>query len=360
MRSKLHVTPSPNLLNLAALLDPLGASPAHEHRIDWEEVYRLSALHLVTPILYQRLAETDRLADVPQDVRDALRHVFDLNAERNERQRRILHDTVRFLNEAGMEPLLLKGAVSLLPSQGPYAAARMLSDIDVLVPNVPPEAAAKVLLERGYTHMPGHEPRDSASCSHHLAPLFHPAGHGYVEIHRRAFMSARVPPAILPYEALCADAERVQWGELSLLVPSIGHRLLHNILHQQVQNTGRFLPSRCSLRQLFDFVLLRRDADAHGFDWQHLMTQLDGLGLDSATRSYLLSAELLFGQPMPEGVRLRRSHRAYHRIAWMLNRHRRLLSVAVLAERLTNLPRRLVTPSWYPMKLRAIRRSWQS
>lgn len=186
MRSKLHVTPSPNLLNLAALLDPLGASPAHEHRIDWEEVYRLSALHLVTPILYQRLAETDRLADVPQDVRDALRHVFDLNAERNERQRRILHDTVRFLNEAGMEPLLLKGAVSLLPSQGPYAAARMLSDIDVLVPNVPPEAAAKVLLERGYTHMPGHEPRDSASCSHHLAPLFHPAGHGYVEIHRRA------------------------------------------------------------------------------------------------------------------------------------------------------------------------------
>jgi len=94
------------------LLDPagVGLNPLADARVpDWVGIYRLAAAHLVAPSLYTALAARQRLEVVPEPVRIALAELHRLNAERNARLRAVLRDTVRLLNAAGFEPLLLKG-----------------------------------------------------------------------------------------------------------------------------------------------------------------------------------------------------------------------------------------------------------
>lgn len=325
--------------------------------MDWYGVYQIATSSLVAPILYLRLSEKGQLHIVPPDVRQALEEIFHLNVARNERQRRILEDTIRLLNADGIEPLLLKGSVCLLPGQTAHAAVRMLSDLDLVMVNASPERAEQVLLNAGYTHAPGQAPRDMAR-SHHLAPLFHPSREGYVELHRREFMS-RVPASVLPFEELCAQAQLVEWKGLRCWAPSLTHRLLHNVIHQQIQDAGRFLPSPCSIRQMFDFAQIRDAAEAYGFDWNAMISRLDDFGLGDAMRSYLLLAELLFGQALPIGVEVRERNRDSNHLMWFFVRHHGIRKTLVFAERLTNLPSHLITPSWYPRKMRALFFKWQ-
>jgi Fe-S oxidoreductase len=56
-----------------------------------------------------------------------------LNDQRNRRLRAVLRATVGLLNRAGIAPVLLKGAIPLLPEQYPLAFARMLGDLDLAV-----------------------------------------------------------------------------------------------------------------------------------------------------------------------------------------------------------------------------------
>lgn len=353
--------PSQDLLQLAALLDPTGKckDPLSDRgQVDWQGVYRLAAAHLVSPVLFVRLKERQQLHLIPEDVRNALEQLFLMNKARNKRQRHILRDTVGILNSEGIEPLLLKGSVFLLPGQTDHGAARMMSDIDLVSMNSSPERTQQVLLDAGYAHAPGQGPGDVDFVHHHLAPLFHPSGEGYVEVHRQTFVS-RVPPRVIPFDELCAEAQLAEWEGLRCWVPSLKHRLLHNILHHQVQSARRYLPSLLSIRQLFDFAQLRCAAEANGLDWVPLMTRLDQLELGDAARKYLLSAELLFTQELPPGVQTDERHHSGNQRMWWWMRNGRAYEVAVLAERLLNLPRRLMTPSWYLRKLRALLRQWQ-
>ncbi|WP_295453294.1 nucleotidyltransferase family protein [uncultured Thiodictyon sp.] len=59
--------------------------------------------------------------------------------------RALLRETVRLLNAAGIVPILLKGAIALLLGQYPQAAARMMTDLDLAVPEPQTGAAASAL-----------------------------------------------------------------------------------------------------------------------------------------------------------------------------------------------------------------------
>ena len=138
-------------LDLAALLDPAGvqAGGGRERSApDWLALYRLATAHLVAPSLYATLAARQQLDWVPADIRAALEALYQLNLQRNRRLRIVLRDTVHILNQAGIEPILLKGAIALLPDQYPHAFARMLGDLDMGVADV--ETAAEALQSAGF------------------------------------------------------------------------------------------------------------------------------------------------------------------------------------------------------------------
>lgn len=351
---------------LAALLasDDDGAErPAVGPIEDWRALfYGLAAAHLVAPTLYAGRQAWEERASAPVDVRDALACFYELNDDRNRRLRRVLRETVAILNQADIVPVLLKGAIALLPDQYPLAFARVLGDLDLGVPADQVERGGVALRAAGYFLAPNVEPALwSAASAHHLLPLFHPSGDGYVELHYDLF-SGKPQRAALPLAAVAARAETCDWDGLRIRIPSLADRLLHNALHHQVQDQA-FWSDRRSLRQLREFVRLRAVPAAADIDWPGLMADLERRGLADAVGAYLLAARELFGQPLPTGVQPSAvAYRAEARFWRRLDDPRldRLLAwrwqALKLARRLPNLPRRLLTPAWYPAKYRIWKR----
>ena len=350
-------------LDLAALLDPAGVfsdrvTPPDR---DWLALFRLATAHLVAPSLYATLAARGQLDRIPPEVRDALEALYQLNHQRNRRLRAVLRDTVQILNQAGIEPLLLlKGAIALLPDQYPHAFARMLGDLDLGVAGTEAHRAAEVLRAAGFDYAPNTDPTSYTTGHHHLAPLFHPSGDGYVEIHQELLI-AQIPKAALSRARMQACARPVNWDGLRVSIPSLEHRLLHNALHHQLQDRA-FVFGWLSLRQLLEFAQLRALPDATDLDWPSLLQRLDAVGAGDALRSYLLAARRLFSQPLPDGVFLTRTALRAEGRFWFRLRHPRLGRglewLARYRRRLPNLPKRLLTPAWYPAKYRYLRQRW--
>lgn len=350
-------------LDLAALLDPTEvvsdrlADPADR---DWLALFRLATAHLVAPSLYATLAARTQLDRIPPDVLDALAVLYQLNHQRNRRLRAVLRDTVRILNQAGLEPTLLKGAIALLPDQYPHAFARMLGDLDLAVAESEANHAAEILQAAGFYRAPNTHLALWSEHHHHLPPLFHPSGEGYVEIHRDLFR-ARVPRTALSLAMLQANARPMDWDGVRLWIPALEHRLLHNALHHQLQDQA-FFSDRRSLRSLLEFARLRLLPDAAALDWPRLFQRLDAAGAGDALRGYLLAAQRLFGQPLPDGISLTRATRRAEARFWLRVNHPLLnwllewrWRMIWYAHRLPNLPKRLMTPAWYPTKYRALR-----
>jgi hypothetical protein len=331
---------------------------------DWLALYQLATAHLVAPVLYATLAMRDRLSQVPPDVRTALEGLYQLNDQRNRRLRAVLRDTVRLLNQAGIEPILLKGAIALLPEQYPLAFARVLGDLDLAVDADQVASAVAALQGAGYFPTPNIDRRLwSAYEHHHWFPLFHPSGDGYVELHHDLFSDRRLKSA-LSLPLVQARAQARDWDGLQIRIPALEHRLLHNALHEQVVDQA-FESDRRSQRQLLEFAQLRAWSGAESIDWPGLLRPLDRVGIGEPVRAYLLAVQTLFGQPLPTGVAPGPAARRAEARFWTRLEHPgrgRLLElrwqVRRYARRLRNLPRRLVTPTWYPAKWFYLRQRW--
>ncbi len=140
--------------------------------------------------------------------------------------------------------------------------------------------------------------------------------------------------------------------------------LLHNALHHQLQDQA-FFSDRRSLRQLLEFAQLRALPDAAALDWPGLFQRLDAAGAGDAVRGYLLAEQRLFGQSLPDGVSITRAARRAEDRFWLRLNHPRLnrllewrWRMICYARRLPNLPKRLLTPAWYPAKYRFLRQQW--
>ena len=350
---------------LANLLDPVQRCLVSKTAFTadkWLSLYKLATAHLVAPCLFATLSARGELDQVPADIRDALEGLHHLNDQRNRHLRQVLRDATQALNGIGIQPILLKGANALLPEQYPHAFSRMLSDLDIAVDQAELPGAAEGLQAAGFCYAPGTEPHADLTQHrhHHLPPLFHPSGHGYIELHRSLFTDKKLQ-AVLPLTAVSGQARHWDWDGLWVRIPSLEHRLLHNALHHQWQD-GAFFYGRRSLRQLWEFTQLRALPAAAEIDWPVLLCDLDRHGVGNAVRAYLLAALNDFGQPLPTGVIPTSSAlRAERRFQFRL-RHPRLghwrEQLIRYPRRLTNLPRRLMTPSWYPAKYRYLRKQW--
>ena len=357
-------------LDLAALLDPLDHFPTPPARDagEWRHLYGFATAHLVAPTLYAVLAARGRLDWLPAEVRVALAVLHQLNAEHNARLRALLHETTARLNAVDVRPIALKGAIALLseadPLADPLAGARMLGDLDLWVGDADLPAAIQALRAGGFRLPDNLHPNVwLLPPAHHAPPLLHPSGSGYVELHRHV-LSARVPAGVLTGAQLTGAAHWLAWRGVQLGVPDLASRLIHNALHQQISDQA-FVSDRRSLRQLFEFARWCAQPEAASLDWAGLLRNLDAAGMGEALRLNLLATQHLFGQPLPAGVRptpaalaaegrfwWRLDHPALDRwLGWQRHWH-------LQARRLANLPRRLVTPAWYPMKWQQLKRAW--
>jgi len=318
---------------------------------DWSSVIWQASHHLVAPGLYPALEAAGRLSEIPAEPRDALEGLCLLNRERNRVLQSILRDTAVCLNAAGVMPLLLKGAVALLPDQYPGAFDRIVGDLDLYVPADLLHTSVAALREAGFTD-PEQDFGDwDWDACHHAAPLCHPSGQAYVELHRG--LGGRMP--WLTADAMWEGSSILDWKGSRVRVPSLEHRLLHNALHDQVQDWG-FVRREVRLRQLLEFERLQALPQAREVDWKGWLTRLDEAGAGDAVRVYLLLGHRLFGAPLPEDVRITRQARWSAYLTWLGLERSQMRPVLTGAEhamgRLRRLPRRLATPAWYGEKYR--------
>jgi len=322
--------------------------------ITWGPVIYLANAHLVAPTLGYALAQKGLFDRLPPEVQDYLTTLRALTRQRNQRLRQQLVTVGAELNALGVEPLLLKGAAGLLRGLYPDATVRLINDLDLAVPAERLDACLAALTAMGY------RPRYAAEAfwqqHRHAPPLDHPDWPALVELHRD-LVGLRYR-SLLDTAEFWRAARPVTVDGVAWRLPSPAHGVLHNFVHTQLKDHN-YRYGCVQLRQLYELLLLRQADDAQ-LDWPVLLATVDSQGAGTALRAYLLLAEKLLGQPLPPGAKAPlTAYRAYYRLLLQTCLPPTATWFICHATRLRDLPLRLVTPSWYPAKYRALTRRWR-
>lgn len=232
-----------------------------------------------------------RLPDLP--LPDGLREFLDdirlTNAKRNAALRAELDAGLRLLAGAGVEPVLLKGALRLVDDLYPDPAWRLMADLDLLIEPERVEAAARSLAAVGFVPATG-EGEHSADI-HHLPGLRRPEGIAMVELHHAVLPErfARVLPA-------AAVLERSRRGEGTARMPALLDQLIHLVAHAQLQHRAR-LTGQLRLRDMIEgWLLLRRLGPESG---PRLVEHFGTAGFGRTAEGWLLALDAVLG--LPEG-----------------------------------------------------------
>lgn len=271
--------------------------------IDWTEALGYANAHYLGPALYSSVARAGCTADLPTEVRDYLTMLHATNGRRNQRLTEQAHELAAALNEAGIRPMLLKGALSLVDGCAGDPAARMLRDLDFLVPADCERAAVHTLERLGYSALTRY-PR-----GHHAYGDFARRGDpGAVDLH----FELTDLPYVLRAREVRRRARPVAWRGATVFVPRATDAVLHNVLHAQVHYRADYYLAVIELRQLYDFVQLAQSRD-DAVDWSHITERLAAHRLQVPLESYALAAHRLFGMrwPLQHPASLRA--RAHHR-----------------------------------------------
>jgi hypothetical protein len=253
-------------LTVCALLRPAlnGRIATISNVPDWRPIIEAASRHLVSPTLTAALR---RLSDVPADVREYFEAVLLMNTTRNFALQSALKEIIPALNEIDVEPVLLKGAASLLDCLYPDIGARAIGDIDLLISHEAIQRASAALSKLGYVSVspaaqenaprrwisPPTSPRRQ-SRSHHLAPQIHSQSGVGVELHHDLFATDE-QQALLSSMAAFNQRSLVKQAGLKYFVLNPTHRVIHNIVHAQIHHP-RHEDGGIELRQLLELCLL--------------------------------------------------------------------------------------------------------
>lgn len=228
--------------------DRAGASDLLDSVDDWTAFTAAADRGLALPDVAAAIGALDLEDRVPPDHRALFAFVREANGRRNQELRAALLEVGRALNEAGIEPLLLKGANRLIDGLYPDLGWRMMTDLDLLLPPCVDTAALGTLAGLGYAPV-GQRPTEHQ----HLPELVHAESGVMVELHREV-MPARLRRLVTGAQVY-GRASIVTIEGVRLRTPEPADQLLHVIAHDQLSHSG-LLAGRVSLRALLEARLL--------------------------------------------------------------------------------------------------------
>lgn len=265
-------------------------------RLDWHAVIDLADTHLISPALSVALRNRGLAGELPSNVHEHLWKTHLLNTLRNKRFKEQAVLAVRALNSIGIEPMLLKGGASLFDNTFGDPGSRVMSDLDILVPQKNADDCWNTLRSNGYIPI---EIDFDYSRHHHLRPLFRPGDQGTIEIHREALPSSAA--AIMPTAQIWRHAQSVIESGAVFRVPDPTIRILHNVLHAALVNRG-YARGEISLRSLHELALIQNQHE-NQIDWMAIRTLMDRGGKSKVLNAWLYAAHRLFAFRLLPGVR---------------------------------------------------------
>ncbi|WP_445749710.1 nucleotidyltransferase family protein [Polaribacter sp.] len=226
--------------------------------VDWDAVVKVSTAHYVMPALYLNLERASFLRYLPDDLIEFMKHITDLNRERNEQiiaQAKELN-TLLLANE--MTPIFLKGTGNLLEGLYEDVAERMVGDIDFIFSKEDYPKAIDLLTHFGYEPVLKYD-YYFPSFKHY--PRIQKEGLiAAVEIHKELLVKKYASE--FNYDVIKGSTQ--QFGALTVM--SYPHQVCLSIIAKQINDDGRFYKD-ISLRNAYDvFLLSQKTAIAEAFD----------------------------------------------------------------------------------------------
>lgn len=259
-------------------------------KLDLGALLYTANLHMVTPLWYVRLRQDGLLPLLPEDLGEYLTALHQANCERNDDFRRELARFLSALKQVGIEALLLKGAATFCDDLYGDPGARMMGDLDILVPGARAEEARRILEQLGYEEVP-----DPAMAPegletdgrHHQLPRYRlPETPVAIEIHFK--VSYAQAGRVLPVETAWSKAEPSSLGSTDTLIFEPTWRLLHNTAHALVPHC-EYIRGMISLAQLAEFAAIA-DRFCGRIDWARWLESGRFQGLGGSFIAYLTLA----------------------------------------------------------------------
>ena len=245
----------------------------------WDDVVARARGELVLPAFGAAARDLGVLGLLESRARARLAIAHAANVERNSRIGEQLATLVDVLNRAGMEPVLLKGAIRLVDGLYPDAGWRTMRDLDLLVPEASFVEALRALDAAGYRLARPIEPK------HKEALVWRDGDCVPFEIHRELFATARRQRLLRGSEMLSASRPATIEGA-RIRLPSTVHQLVHLIGHSQIGHSG-YAYGRIMLRDRLETALLQWQAD--DIEWEAVCERFDAAGYRRPLLVFLLA-----------------------------------------------------------------------
>lgn len=227
-------------------------------KIDWNSVVKVSTSHYVFPALYCNLKKAELLNYLPNDLVEYMKHITDLNRERNQHIIAQAKEINELLLANNITPIFLKGTGNLLEGLYEDIAERMVGDIDFIFSQEDYTKAIEVLTSFGYSKVIKTK-YDFPSFKHY--PRLNKKGKiAAVEIHKELLLEEFASE--FNFKIIVKDFQKIH----GVSVMSFSNQLSLSIIAKQINNDG-FYYKNIALRNAYDVFLLSKKTTAiNAFD----------------------------------------------------------------------------------------------
>ncbi len=219
----------------------------------WTAVIELATAHYLAPALWLTLQEMGFVDRLPEDARAFLKEAHRLNVVRNTKIREQALELLGALGRADIKTVIMKGGVYLFEDNQQAFEARMMVDLDLLVPEAQLEESFQITRGLGYEI-----DEKSDELFQHLDPMVRKGDLASIELHRHVGMQRR----LLPAEEVLREASSLDYQGSQIHVPTPTHRAIHTIFHSEIQAQNNYALGLIPQRYLHDLMLLRAQHEA--------------------------------------------------------------------------------------------------
>jgi hypothetical protein len=223
--------------------------------IDWDAVVKVSTAHYVFPALYSNLKRVDFLQYLPQDLVSYMKHITDLNRERNQQILKQAQELNTLLLANNITPIFLKGTGNLLADLYEDIAERMVGDIDFIFSKDDYPKAITILREFGYSEVETLK-YYYPDLHKHYRRLQKENSIAAVEIHKE-LLGIRKYTYEFNYNLVGKDSQVIN----GVSVLSYANKLNLSIIANQINDYG-FEYKTMALRNAYDVFLLSKKTNA--------------------------------------------------------------------------------------------------
>ncbi len=229
-----------------------------QEKVDWSRFVAMGSNHLILPSLYLRFKAHGILSDLPVELSEHLKMVYELNYQRNITILEQINRINRLLAIVNIVPVYLKGAGNLLDQLYNDVGERIMGDIDLLVSDKEFTWVVRLLKKEGYDTQ---KPYNQYNQSHikHFPRLIHPNEPVGIEVHRcpvEVSLSSH-----FNYEMIRPRAKLLK-TEPPCYVLSDKHNVILNFMHGFMANDVRLMHV-VSFRNMIDLYYLSFRVDIY-------------------------------------------------------------------------------------------------